>query len=89
MQAFHAELMEKEDTMKQLRHKAHQLMQDREHVPGLKEFKKQLKQLGLLIYLMYECNLHSWAHNLFDLGQVLKLEYLFSLVFTLSSYNVR
>ena len=43
---FHEQLLSKSDTMSQLKKKAHGLMKDREHVPGLKDTKKQLKKLG-------------------------------------------
>lgn len=43
---FHRQLGAKGDTMSQLKKKAHALMKDREHVPGLKDTKKQLKKLG-------------------------------------------
>ena len=43
---FHEQLVAKGDTMSQLKKKAHALMKDREHVPGLKDTKKQLKKLG-------------------------------------------
>ena len=45
-QTFHDELMSKEPVMTALRTKAHELMKNREHVPGMKDVKKQLKQLG-------------------------------------------
>ena len=43
---FHEQLVAKGDTMSQLKKKAHTLVKDREHVPGLKDTKKQLKKLG-------------------------------------------
>ena len=42
-QAFHAELLDKETHMIGLRGKAKELMRNREHVPGMRETKEQLK----------------------------------------------
>ena len=44
---FHDELVSKEPVVATLRTKAHQLIQNKEHVPGMKDVKKQLKQLGM------------------------------------------
>ena len=45
-QDFHQELLDKEAIVGALKEKAVELMRDREHVPGLKDVKKQLRKLG-------------------------------------------
>ena len=46
MQEFHDELLSKESRVATLKAKAHQLTQNKEHVPGMRDVKKQLRKLG-------------------------------------------
>ena len=46
VQKFHEELVSKEGKVATLKSKAHQLVHNREHVPGMKDVKKQLRKLG-------------------------------------------
>lgn len=42
---FHEELLSKDPAVADLKKTAQQLIQDRDHVPGLKDIKKQVRQL--------------------------------------------
>lgn len=45
VQVFHEELLGKEPIVASLRTKAHELLEHKEQVPGLKDVKRQLRQL--------------------------------------------